>query len=162
MSVSMASTALRSIDDLPGPRGLPGVGNALQVQRGHLHLAAERWCREHGSMFRFDVGPRRIVGVGELSAINEILRQRPERYRRWTELAAIVKENGADGVFAAEGEDWRRQRRLAVTALNSNHLQRYFGVIRLATERLYDRLAAAARLNAPFAIHQHSSRSRSM
>jgi cytochrome P450 len=106
---------------------------------------AERWCREYGPLFRFDLGPRRIVGVGDLSAINEILRQRPERFRRWTEIATIVKENGADRVFAAEGEDWRRQRRLAVTAVNSNHLQRYFGVIRLATERLYDRFAAAAR-----------------
>jgi cytochrome P450 len=99
-------------------------------------------------------GPRRIVRVGDLSAINEILRQRPERFRRWTEIAAISKENGADEVFAAEGEDWRRQRRLAVTALNSNHLQRHFAVIRLATERLYDRLAAAARQGAPCAIHE--------
>jgi len=154
MSASMASTALRSVEDLPGPRGLPGLGNALGVRRGQLHLVAERWCREYGPVFRFDLGPRRIVGVGDLSAINEILRQRPERFRRWTELAEIVKENGADGVFAAEGEHWRRQRRLAVTALNSNNLQRYFGVIRLATERLYDRLAVVAGEGAPFAIHE--------
>ena len=151
----MASTAIRSIEDLPGPRGVPGLGNALQVRRDQLHLMAERWCREYGPVFRFDLGPRRIVGVGDVSVINEILRERPERFRRWTEIAAIVKETGADGVFAAEGEDWRRQRRLAVTALNSNHLQRYFGVIRLATERLYGRFTAAAREGAPFAIHDH-------
>lgn len=154
MSASMASTATRSIEELPGPRGLPGLGNALQVRGGRLHLMAERWCGEYGPVFRFDLGPRRIVGVGDLSTIHEILRQRPEGFRRWTEIAAISKENGADGVFAAEGEDWRRQRRLAVTALNSNHLQRYFGVIRLATERLHDRLVAAARQGAPVAIHE--------
>ena len=33
-------------------------------------------------------------------------------------------------VFSAEGDDWRRMRRLVVTALNSNHLQRYFEVIK--------------------------------
>ena len=151
---STASTAMRSIEDLPGPRGLPVLGNALQVRQGQLHLMAERWCREYGPVFRFDLGPRRILGVSDLAAINEILRQRPERFRRWSEIAAILEENGVNGVFAAEGDDWRRQRRLAVRALNANHLQRYFGVIRLATERLYDRLATAAVDGAPFAIHQ--------
>jgi cytochrome P450 len=144
--------ALRSIDDLSGPGGLPGLGNALQVRTSQLHLTAERWCREHGPLFRFDLGPRRIVGVGNATAINEILRQRPERFRRWREIEMNSQEMGTKGVFAAEGEDWRRQRRLAVTALNANHLQRYFDVIGLATERLYARLTEAAHRGVPLAI----------
>ncbi len=59
---------------------------------------------------------------------------------------------GIPGVFAAEGEDWQRQRRLAVTALNSNHLRRYFDVVRTATERLQRRLTDAARDGRPFDI----------
>ena len=46
------------------------------------------------------------------------------------------------GPFTSEGEDWKRQRRLAVTALNTNHLRRYFDVIRVATDRLHTRLAS--------------------
>jgi hypothetical protein len=34
--------ATRTIADLPGPRGLPGVGNALQLLDTRLHLALER------------------------------------------------------------------------------------------------------------------------
>ncbi|MGP0101389.1 MAG: cytochrome P450, partial [Solirubrobacteraceae bacterium] len=56
------------------------------------------------------------------------------------------------GVFHVEGEDWRHQRRLAVTALNSNHLQRYFDVVRTCTGRLYDRLAQAAAAGQPYDI----------
>ena len=51
-----------------------------------------------------------------------------------------MSEIGISGPFTSEGADWRRQRRLAVTALNSNHLRRYFEVIRIANDRLLTRL----------------------
>lgn len=136
---------LRSIDDLPGPPRLPFIGNAHRVRPDRLHLIAEEWCERYGPIFRFDIGPRRIVAIGDEREINAILRERPEEYRRWRELKAILAEMGNDGVFSAEGEDWKRQRRLAVTALNSNHLQRYFHIIHTATGRLYGRLEEAAR-----------------
>jgi cytochrome P450 len=60
--------------------------------------------------------------------------------------------SGTVGVFAAEGEDWRRHRRLAVTALNSNHLQRYFEVVSTCTGRLHGRLEQAAADGRPFDI----------
>jgi cytochrome P450 len=59
---------------------------------------------------------------------------------------------GSKGVFAAEGDEWRRWRRLAVTALNSNHLRRYYDVVRVATERLRERLVTHARTGRPVAI----------
>lgn len=143
---------MRSIEELSGPRRLPGLGNALQVRPSQLHATAERWCREYGTIFRFDLGPRPVIGVGDARVIDEVLRLRPGRFRRWAELAAVFDEMGIPGVFSAEGEDWKRQRRLAVTALNSDHLHRYFDVIRIANERLASRLRDAARTGAPLAI----------
>jgi cytochrome P450 len=142
----------RSIADLPGPRRLPVIGNAHQLRPASLHLIAEEWCRRYGPVFRFDVGRRAWVAVGDPDAINVILRDRPDTFRRTRELASILDGMAMTGVFTAEGDDWRRQRRLAVTALNANHLHRYYDVIRLATERLYARLHAAARAGAPVAI----------
>ena len=55
----------------------------------------------------------------------------------------VATELGIVGPFTSEGEDWRRQRRLAVTALNTNHLRRYFDIIALATERLHTRAWSA-------------------
>ena len=34
---------LREIDELPAPRGLPVVGNLLQVDRARIHQQVERW-----------------------------------------------------------------------------------------------------------------------
>lgn len=149
----MAATSPRTIEDLPGPRRLPLLGNAHQVRASSMHLAAERWSERFGPIYRFDLGPRRIVVVSDPDVINTVLRERPEGFRRWSEIESITRELwGTPGVFAAEGEDWRRSRRLAVTALNSNHLQRYFEIVATCTRRLYRRLEPAARAGRPIEI----------
>jgi cytochrome P450 len=144
-TVTSTVTATRSIADLPGPAGLPWLGNAHQVRTDRLHSIAEGWSDRYGPIFRFDLGPRRIVAISDAEVINTILRDRPDGFRRWREMQEIFDEMGFSGVFSNEGEDWRRQRRLTVTALNSNHRQRYFHVIHTATGRLYRRLEGAAR-----------------
>ncbi|HEY5262269.1 MAG TPA: cytochrome P450 [Solirubrobacteraceae bacterium] len=140
----MTDGATRTIADLPGPPGLPLLGNAHQVRIDRLPAAVEEWCESYGPIFRFDLGTRRIVGVADVQEINRILRDRPDGFRRWREMKKIIAEMGGDSVFSAEGDDWRRQRRLAVTALNSNHLQRYFHVVHTCTKRLHSRLRKAA------------------
>ncbi len=89
----------------------------------------EQWGRRYGPVFRFSMGPRDVVGFTDPDAINAILRERPDGYRRWREVEAVADEIGIVGPFTSEGADWQRQRRLAVTALNTNHLRRYFDVI---------------------------------
>ncbi|HEY2478199.1 MAG TPA: cytochrome P450 [Solirubrobacterales bacterium] len=143
----------RTIEDLPGPRRLPLVGNAHQVRAGSMHLLAEHWSERYGPLYRFDIGRRRIVVVAEPDVINTVLRERPDGFRRWSEIQAVTEELwGTPGVFAAEGDEWRRARRLAVTALNSNHLQRYFEIVATCTRRLHHRLEPAAREGRPIEI----------
>jgi len=103
-------------------------------------------------MYRIDIGPRRVVVIGDAEVLNAVLRDRPDGFRRWSEILEISEEMGFAGVFAVEGEAWRHQRRLAVTALNSNHLQRYFEVVSTCTERLHCRLQRAARDGRAFEI----------
>ena len=133
---------MTAIAELPGPRGLPGLGNAHQIRPDRLHVMIEQWGRRYGPVFRFSMGSRAVVGFTAPDAINAILRERPDGYRRWREVESVADEMGIVGPFTSEGADWRRQRRLAVTALNTNHLRSYFDVIRVATERLHARLEA--------------------
>lgn len=139
------SVSPRSIGDLRGPRGLPLVGNALQLLPPvRAHLRIEAWARRHGPMMRIRVGPRTLVAIADVDAINEILRERPHGFRRPLELRNVLDEMGPRGVFTAEGEEWRRQRRLVVAALNTNHIHSYYEIVRTCTERLRQRLREAA------------------
>lgn len=142
----------RTIVDLPGPRRLPGLGNAHQMRTSRLHVILEHWAERHGPVYRIDMGPHPVVVVDDREAIGVALRQRPHAFRRWTMLAEVINEIGVNGVFTAEGTDWRRQRRLSVTALNTEHLHRFYDVIARSAGRLHGRLASAAG-GAAFDIH---------
>jgi cytochrome P450 len=149
-------TATRTITDLPGPKGLPLLGNVHQLAPpSRAHLTFEKWGERYGSIFRVRVGPQGVIAINDAEAINEILRDRPQGYRRWSEMQEIIEEmgDGPPAVFIAEGDAWKRQRRLVVTALNTNHLHRYFDVVRTSTERLRRRLLEkAARGSDPVSI----------
>src|ERR1700753_3078469 len=145
--------AFRTIEARPGPRRFPLLGNALQLRASNMHQVAEGWADVYGPIYRFDIGPRRIVVVSDPDIVNQLLRERPDGFSRWSEIGTITRELwGTPGVFAAEGEDWRRSRRLAVTALNSNHLQRYFEIVATCTRRLHRRLEPVARSGQPIEI----------
>ena len=56
MSTALPGQTLRQISDLPCPRGLPIVGNLLQLSPPRMHLILERWAAELGTPYRFQVG----------------------------------------------------------------------------------------------------------
>jgi cytochrome P450 len=137
---------LRRIQDLPGPRGLPIVGNMFQLDTASIHLTAEKWSRQYGEYFRFRIGPRQIVVLANPEAIATALRDRPDGFQRTTRLMAIAKEMGFNGVFAAGGESWRRQRAMVMASFDPGHIKTYFPALVNVTrrfERRWQRAAAA-------------------
>jgi cytochrome P450 len=64
---------------------------------------------------------------------------RPEMFRRAADSDAILRELGINGVFNAEGEDWRSQRRLAVSALAQRNLRQLYPSVRTVAARLKKR-----------------------
>jgi len=44
----------RRLEDLPGPRGLPLLGNLLQLDIEHAHTIMEKWADRHGSRASFE------------------------------------------------------------------------------------------------------------
>ena len=134
------------LQDLPGPRGLPIFGNALQLERTRMHLIAERWSRSYGDYFRFRIGPREILAVANPETIAAMLRDRPEGFSRTTRLSAIANDMGFSGLFSAEGDAWRRQRPMVMASFDPGHIKSYFRALVKVTERFkrrWQRCAAA-------------------
>ena len=129
---------------LPGPRGLPLLGNMHQIDLKRLNIVLEEWADEYGPLYRFRLGTRDALVVADVDAAHTMLRQRPDRFRRLSAIESVFEEMGIAGVFSTEGETWRRLRRLAMQGLNAEYLRQYFGTIARVTERLRDRWARAA------------------
>lgn len=132
-------TFSRTLDDLPGPKGLPLVGNVFQIDSMRFHLTLEAWAREFGPMYRFRGGPRELVVVSDPAIIGVLLRDRPDAMRRTTRSARAFEELGTTGVFNAEGEEWRRQRKLVMRALTPEVIRNFFPTLVALTERLLRR-----------------------
>jgi cytochrome P450 len=140
-----APARLREIEDLPAPPGLPLVGNLFQIDRQRVHRQVERWAREYGPFFRFRIGPRRIFVVADHAAMGTIFRDRPDGFRRTKRLAEISAEIGsAVGVFGAEGEAWKRQRRMVMAGFDPRQLRAYFPSLIKVSQRLEKRWLDAA------------------
>ena len=138
--------SLREIADLPGPRGLPWLGNLLQVERSSIHQSVERWSREYGPYFRFSLGGRKLLAVADHEALHTLLRDRPDGFRRTRLLETIGLEMGLKpGVFGANGDAWKRQRRMVMAGFDPSHVKAYFPSLLKVTQRLRGRWSAAAR-----------------
>ena len=134
------------ISDLPGPRGLPILGNALQLDSGRMHLTAEKWSRTYGEVFRFRIGPRQIVVLSNPETIASALRDRPDGFQRTTRMTRIARDMGFNGVFSAGGESWRRQRPMVMAGFDPGRIKAYFpGLVKVTErfERRWQRAAAA-------------------
>ncbi len=140
-----APTRLRQFDELPGPRGIPVFGNLLQVKSTRMHLQLERWCEEYGSIFKLQLGKRRVVVVGDHELIATALRDRPDGFRRTTRLEEVWTEMGLlGGLFGANGDTWRRQRRMVMAAFDPGHVRRYYPSLQQVAQRLAARWQLAA------------------
>ena len=141
-----ASVRLREINELPGPRGLPLVGNLLQVRMGRMHQTIERWADEYGPFFRFELGGRRFLGVADHEAVAAILRERPGTFRRSLRMDEIWREIGLDqGVFGANGDAWRGQRRMVMAGFDPSHVRDFSPQLVAVAQRLQRRWQRAAR-----------------
>ena len=140
----MSAAAVRPIAVLPGPRPWPLLGNLPQLDAKRMHATLEDWASIHGPVYRIRLGRYDVVVVSRTDLIAGILRDRPDGWRRLRSMQTVIREMRGHGLFSAEGDEWRRQRRLVMGAFDPGHLYRFFPSLVRVTERLRQRLDAAA------------------
>jgi cytochrome P450 len=138
-------TAGRALTTLPGPRGLPLVGNLFQLKVTQLQTILEHWADTYGPLYTFRLGRKPVVVLAAPDLIQTVLRQRPETFRRLGVIARVLEDIGGNGLFAAEGTAWRRQRRVVMPALSTPQVRQFFPTLTTVTAGLKSRWDRAAR-----------------
>ncbi len=123
---------------------MPIVGNALQLDLDRLHVVLERWAAQYGKMFTFRLGIDRALVLSDPELTHQVMRSRPETFRRTTKVQRVFEELGVNGLFSAEGPAWRPQRRLAMEALAHRNLRGFFPTLCTVAARLQHRWERAA------------------
>ena len=82
--------ALREIDELPHPPGLPWIGNTFQIDKPHVHQQVEGWARRYGDFFTITIGGHRLLVVADHKAMGAILRVRRKPSGRSRRMAPIA------------------------------------------------------------------------
>jgi cytochrome P450 len=146
---------LRRIDELPGPRGLPLLGNVHQVKVARIHQDVEAWGREHGPLFRLRFGRRDTLVVTDHELIATLLKDRPDGFRRSSRSTQVGLEMGLKpGVFGAEGQAWRDQRRMVMASFAPHHVKAYFPSLLRVTQRLQGRWQKAVRFGSTIPLQE--------
>ncbi|WP_374580570.1 cytochrome P450 [Pseudoduganella sp.] len=146
--------ALRQLANLPGPAGLPFLGNALQLRPKKVHADVEAMVHRFGPLFRLRVGRQQALVVADAALVSGILRDRPDGFRRPDVTAQVSDEMGGErGVFLAEGAAWRNQRKMVMQAFAPHAIKAYFPLLARVGARLQARWEQAARAGRPIALN---------
>ncbi|MFF9011850.1 cytochrome P450 [Streptomyces sp. NPDC014870] len=116
-----------------------------------LAMARERL----GGIALFRLGPRPTVLVTAPEAVQHVLALRPDRYVKRSHRARLLI---GDGVLAATGEDWQRQRKVLQAQFTGRGMRRYEQRIDEAARTAAARWVAYARTGEVFDVGEEMRR----
>lgn len=147
------SSAVRSIDRLPGPRNWPLLGSLMKVKARRIHLDMEQWCHEYGPLFRVYLGRRLLLVVARHTTVTTLLKHRPDGFRRPGITAQVSAEaGGLPNVFMAEGTAWRNQRRMVMAGFAPKAIKAYYPALVNVGQRLQRKWTQAAQHGIPIDV----------
>ena len=113
------------------------IGNAIG-DRAEFAETLDKWAREYGSdgIFEFNIFGTNIYGISNERIASQIERKRPFIMTRRRKLVNILENLGVAGLFSAEGETWRRDRRVVAPSLSHKNVHDYINSIKLVASRL--------------------------
>ena len=122
----------------PGPKGLPLVGSlgAFRAQ-GPLDFWFRLW-QDYGDVARAQIGPQTLLQFVRPEHIHHILVKNKDNYIKGLSHDALRVPLG-NGILTAEGELWRRQRRLMSPTYTPRAVVRFAGIMLDATSRMLAR-----------------------
>ena len=122
----------------PGPRGLPVIGSIAALRaKGPFGFWFDLW-REYGDVARAQMGPQTLMQFVRSEHIQHILVKNKDNYVKGMSHDMLRIPLGT-GILTAEGELWRRQRRLMSPTYTPRAVQHFAGIMLDATHKMLAR-----------------------
>lgn len=120
----------------PGPRGLPIVGSAFELQRDPLQFL-RNLATEYGDVAAFRLGKRTVYQFNHPDAIREILVTKNRCFEK-TGLVLQARPILGKGLLTSEGELHTRQRRMVQPEFGPRQCLAFAPIVTQMTQELCD------------------------
>ncbi len=124
------------IADLPAPPARFPLGHLKTLRQNDMHRQLLEWSKQYNGIYKIRVMHKTLVAIGQGALIQEVLKQRPEVFRRRSNMQSVFQELGMNGILSAEGEQWQQQRTLFNPAFSGENLRSFFPCISRVTNQL--------------------------
>ncbi|MEU2859056.1 cytochrome P450 [Streptomyces mirabilis] len=139
----------------PVPEAEPELVEQWRSGGGELVELLSQVRERFGGVAAFRLGPAPTVLVTDPHAVQHVLARHPERYIKRSHRARVLI---GDGVLAATGEAWKRQRRLLQSQFTGTGMRRYEQRITEAARTTAGRWDGHARTGQTFDVGQEMRR----
>ncbi|KAH6893742.1 cytochrome P450 98A3 [Coprinopsis sp. MPI-PUGE-AT-0042] len=129
-AVAVRASSRGKLPTPPGPRGLPIVGNILQMPSEEPWKVYADWGKQYGDVIYLEALGQRFLILNSLSSINALLASRAANYsdRAWS---PIIELAGGRWSFSEKdyGEEWRDHRRAFHQHFNHTQTQNWRPIV---------------------------------
>jgi cytochrome P450 / NADPH-cytochrome P450 reductase len=130
-----------SIDDLPGPRALPVIGNLLDIDAASPFIGLMDLVREYGPIFRLvtPAGQRLILSGAEL--VDEVCDDTRFDKKVGGGLANLRSGAAGSGLFTADTSDplWKRAHNILLSPFSLQSMQDYMPMMLDLADQLMEK-----------------------
>lgn len=140
----------------PGPKGLPLIGNLLDLaDSDKVRFKVRDWAQEHGDIFYTKIGGTDYVWLSSPKVVKDLMDKKSSIYssRAPLPLAQDVASAGRRQLFMPYGAQWRTLRKSSHALLNSTAAIKYQPVQDYESKQLMTEL-----LDSPTDFYQHNRR----
>ncbi|KAF8947853.1 hypothetical protein BGZ46_005467, partial [Entomortierella lignicola] len=120
---------IRPRPDLKGPRGLPLFGNFFSVIMSPRNRVLQNYVEGHkkyGKIYSVTLpGVGRMINTMDPRIVDHVLKVNFWAYEKGERARVALKPLVGQGIFSADGEHWKWQRKLASNIFNVKAFRQY-------------------------------------
>ena len=137
----MAVTSPDALADIPGPQGLPVLGNVLSIDRKNPIQGFIAMAREYGPIFKLVVPGGTRIFVSGRTLVEEVCDDARFDKKVAGGLANVRKAGAANGLFTADTDDpmWHRAHGILLTPFSRQAMRDYLPMMLDLAEQLMDK-----------------------